>query len=115
MVTMRRLTVLNHPGSCSGEDWEFLTEEFSEDFGYAAEFYDRYDHRHCEFALAAAARVLDGSSPEDVVRLMAGTAYFMLNPLVEEERKEFSAETRAQLERIRDSHPEFGGERVVAE
>jgi DNA-binding TFAR19-related protein (PDSD5 family) len=34
----------------------------------------------------------------------------MLNPCVEEaveEEKKFSAETRARLERIRDTHPEF--------
>src|SRR5262249_8256332 len=91
----------------SEEDWEFLRGTLSRILSSASSFYDDYDHRHYEFALGVADDVLNG---RDVIQGMAGTAHFLLSPLVEEaaeEAKEFSAETRAQLERIRDTHPEF--------
>jgi len=94
-------------GQVSEEHWEHLKGELSRILGYAAEFYDDFDYQHYDCALGVAQKVLDGHSPEDVIYAMAGTAYFMLNPFVEEEVKEFSAETRARLERIRDTHPEF--------
>ena len=92
------------------EDWELLKGALSKILSYAAGFYDDYEYRHYEFALGLAINVLDGSRPEDVIQAMAATAYFMLNPCCEEaveEAKGFSAETRACLERIRDTHPDF--------
>jgi len=91
----------------SEEHWKHLKEMLSSILAYASDIYDRFDYRHYEFAIYVALSVLDEDPAEDVLRAMAGTAYFMLNPLVEEEAKEFSAETRARLERIRDTHPDF--------
>ena len=93
-------------GSVSEEDWESLKGALINILDHAASFYDNFDHRHYEFALCVASHLLDGSSPEKVIRAIAGTAYFMLNPLVEEP-KESSTDTRARLERIRDADPEF--------
>jgi hypothetical protein len=95
---------LNGVGSVFEEDWESLTGALINILDHAAGFFDNFDYRHYEFALYVASHLLDGSSPEKVIRAMAGTAYFMLNPLVEEP-KEFSADTRARLERIRDADP----------
>jgi hypothetical protein len=95
-----------HGQRVSEEEWELLRSVLVEILDCAAGFYDDFDHRHYEFALNVAAHVLEGSPPEKVIRAMAGTAHFMLNPL-DEEPKEFSAEPRARLERIRDADPEF--------
>src|SRR5262249_34499921 len=108
------LEMFNRHGTVSGEDWEFMKEVLSRILSHAASFYDDYDSRHYEFALGVAQDVLNGKPP---IQAMAGTAYFMLNPCVEEaveEAKEFSAETRARLERIRDMDPEFAETTGVA-
>lgn len=97
---------LNGVGSVPEEDWESLKGALVNILDHAVFSYDCFDHRHYEFALCVAADVLEGSAPENVIRAMAGTAHFMLNPL-DEEPPEFSAETRARLERIRDADPEF--------
>jgi hypothetical protein len=99
------LEMFDQQGEVSEEEWKFLRGVLTVILSYAGSFYDGCDYRHYELALAMAGNVLDGGTPEDVIRAMAGTAWFMLTPLVEEaeeEAKEFSAETRAQLERIRD-------------
>jgi hypothetical protein len=111
-MTIGQLLDLLDPSSeqDTEENFEFVTTVLARILIHAAGFYD--DRENCvhDYACAVAAQVLRGKPPEAVIQAMAGVAYFMLNPL-NEEPKEFSAETRARLERIRDADdPEFAAD-----
>jgi hypothetical protein len=86
------------------ENFEFVTKVLVQILYEAAGFYD--DRENCihDFACGVAAAVLNGKPPEHVIETMAGVAYFMLK---EEQSKDWSADTRARLERIRDTDEDF--------
>jgi len=98
--------MFEHP---SGDEWEFLRKVLLRILGGAGVFCDDHEVDHYDYALGVAEFLLSGETPEGVIHCMAGTAYFMLKPPTEGELEgfRFSAETRARLERIRDTDPFF--------
>jgi hypothetical protein len=95
------LTMLDPPAEEDTEDnFAFVTDLLARILNEAAGFYD--DRENCihDFACGVAAHVLSGKPPEHIIEAMAGVAYFMLQ---EEQAKDWSADTRARLERIRDA------------
>jgi hypothetical protein len=104
------LDMFEHP---SGDEWEFLRQVLLRILGAAGLFCDDHELDHYDYALGVAEFLLAGETPKGVIQCMAATAYFMLK----EEKREglkFSAETRARLERIRDTDPDFA-ERAATE
>lgn len=99
------LTMLDPPREeDTEENFDFVTKLLVHILTQASGFFDDRDNCIHEWALSVGTDVLEGKPPEDVIKAMAGVAYFMLQ---EEQAKDWSGDTRARLERIRDASPEF--------
>ena len=93
------------------EDWNFRRDALCLILVSACGFYDDFDSYNYDFALGVAWHVLKGDPPERVIECMATLAYHLLQtddpgaPV--HDLKDLTADTRARLERIRDTSPKF--------